>query len=115
MRTSDTTLARVNPKDSGNSLVNELLKYNVAYDEAVETVTEDNPFLTYYGGSEQIEMTFPGSLRQAADQHRSLYIVAPDNPIESFSLIARKVIPNTLASLPKSALRKALGTLLDNA
>lgn len=114
MRTSDTTLAKVNPKDSGNSLVNELLKYNVAYDEAVETVTEANPFLTYYGG-DQIEMTFPGSLREASDQHRSLYIVAPDNPIESFSLIARKVIPNTLASLPKSALRKALGTLLDNA
>lgn len=114
MRTSDTTLADVNPKDGGNSLVNELLKYNAAYVEAEETVTEANPFLTYFAGDE-LSLEFPTSLRAASDDHRALYIVAPDNPIESFSLIARKVIPNTLSKLPKEALRKALGTLLDNA
>jgi hypothetical protein len=114
MRTSDTTLADVNPKDGGNSLVNELLKYNAAYAEAAEGVTEKNPFLTYYAG-DTLSVEFPDSLQEASDDHRSLYIVAPDNPIESFSLIARKVIPNTLGKLPKDALRKALGTLLDNA
>jgi len=114
MRTSNTTLADTNTKDGGNSLVNELLKYNAAYTEAEETVTEANPFLTYYGG-DQIELAFPSSLRDASNDHRALYIVAPDNPIESFSLIARKVIPNTLGKLSKSALRQALGTLLDNA
>jgi hypothetical protein len=114
MRTSDTTLADVNFKDGGNSLVNELLKYNEAYVKAEEHVTEANPFLMYFAG-DKTEVDFPGSLREAADDHRSLYIVAPDNPIESFSLIKRKTVPNTLASLPKSALRRALGTLLDNA
>jgi hypothetical protein len=44
-----------------------------------------------------------------------LYIVAKENPIQSLSLIARKVIPNTLGSLSKNELRNALGSLLDNA
>lgn len=114
MRTSDTTLADSGFHDSGNTLVNELIQYKQAYVKAEDTVSEDNPFLTYYGGGNQIELAFP-SLSDATSEHNSLYIVAPDDPMQSFSLIARKVVPNKLGELSKDHLRRVLGTLLDNA
>lgn len=114
MRTSDTTLADSGFHDSGNTLVNELIQYKQAYIKAEEGVSEENPFLTYYGGGNQIELAFPTLKDASADPH-SLYIVAPDDPMQSFSLIARKTIPNKLAELPNDQLRRALGTLLDNA
>jgi hypothetical protein len=113
MRTSDNTHPA--KADDGNTLVAELLAHKQAHTDAVKHTSKANPFLTYYKTSDGIELTYPGSLRAAKDETLPLYIVAKENPIQSFSLIARKVIPNTLGSLSKNELRNALGSLLDNA
>lgn len=101
--------------DQGNTLVAALLAHKEVYKVAKKETSEKNPFFTYYRGSEGVELDFPGSLKAARDETQALYIVAPDNPIQSFSLIQRKALPNTLGTLPNSDLRRALGTLLDNA
>lgn len=102
--------------DSGNTLVAELLAHKKAYKVAAKKTSEANPFLRYYKHGDGVELSFSESLRAVADDETSpLYIVAKDNPIQSFSLIARKTLPNKLGTLSDRELRSALGTLLDNA
>jgi hypothetical protein len=99
-----------------NTLVSELLAYGQAYNKAKEKTSEENPFLQYNGGGSTQTLTFfdsPTAAKKNASQ--ALYIVAPDNPMETFSLIKRKVVKNDLRDLPKDIMRQALGTLLDNA
>jgi hypothetical protein len=99
-----------------NTLVSELLTYGKAYAKAKETTSEENPFLQYtQGGSSQTLRFFDDPKGAKENQSQALYIVAPDNPLETFSLIKRKVVKNDLKDLPKDILRQALGTLLDNA
>ena len=109
------TQDRAHDDDEGNTLLSELLSYNVAYRTAKKKTTAEHPFMAFYNTADEIEMEFHGSAKQANDSTNALYIVAPDNPIQSFSLIARKEVPNSLGELPKDALRRALGTLLDKA
>lgn len=99
-----------------NTLVSELLAYGQAYNKAKEKTSEENPFLQYTkGGSTQSLRFFDSPENAKDDQSQALYIVAPDNPLETFSLIKRKVVKNGLKNLPKDIMRQALGTLLDNA
>jgi hypothetical protein len=99
----------------GNPLLSELLGYDVAYRKATKLVTKDQPFLSFYRSADEIELDHPETAKAASDDPHAMYIVAPDSAIQSFSLIKRVALPNKLGDLPKNALRKALGTLLDNA
>jgi hypothetical protein len=114
MLTSNTT--QVNTfDDCGNSLLAELAAQSKAYKEAKKAVTEENPFLTYFNGGNSIELGVGKTLQATYDEPSALYIVAPDSEIETFSMIQRKPVSNRLGDLSGSSLRRALGTLLDNA
>lgn len=98
-----------------NGLISELLAYGGSYSKAKKVSTEKQPFLAYSRDSGKIEVTAKKSLKAVAEDAASSYIVAPNNPIASFSMIKRKLLPNKLGDLKGSALRQALGTILDNA
>lgn len=106
MRTLSTTQV---DSDHGNSLVAELLGYEQAYEEAKDKVTAADPFIKYFDDNKEITL----SDDDAHDAH-SLYIVAPNDPMESFSLIPRVAKKNKLGKLSKDALRRILGNLLDS-